>query len=194
MKRTLVHALIMALVMLPFAGVANAVETYLLDPVHTTVTWSVNHVGQAPQTGKVSFVQGSLNLDMTSLEDSKIFAVMLLTQMSTENRNLDAELRKVEWFDADHYPSMGFVSNKVELTGKDTARVYGMLTIRGVSKPEVLNVTLGKGGELANHIKTLAFSATAVIRRSDFGIDKVPDVSDNVQIAVESQVNFLKTQ
>ncbi len=193
MKNCFVKTNILSFLFLSFGTPAHALETYLLDPAHTTITWSIDAAAGSAVSGKFSSVNGSLNLDESNLPNSKIFAVAKLNDLDTGNDTFNKKLLNSDFFDASHYPSVAFVSTKVEPTGKNSARVYGMMTIRGISKPEMLNVQFVKRGETDKHIKTIDFKASCEIKRSDFGLNMMlPAISDNVKIEIQSQTNFLK--
>lgn len=107
-------------------------------------------------------------------------------RISTTNAKLDGELKSADWLDAGHYPTIRFVSRKVEQTGPRTARISGTITLHGVSKPFVLEASLGGAGvNPMDKAYTVGFSAQGTLKRSDFGVTKyVPFVSDEVTIAI----------
>lgn len=73
--------------------------------------------------------------------------------------------------------------------GENKAKVYGMLTLHGVTKPIILNVILNKAGiNLLNDRETAGFSATTSLKRSDYGIKAlIPEVGDDVEIEIEAE-------
>lgn len=87
------------------------------------------------------------------------------------------------------YPTAQFVSDKVELTGKNTAKVTGMLTVRGISKPVTLDVTMNKAGKNpVTDRMTVGFTATTTLKRSDFGLKAfLPDLGDDVTIEIGAE-------
>jgi polyisoprenoid-binding protein YceI len=101
---------------------------------------------------------------------------------------LDEHLKGKDFFDVAQFPTATFVSDKITKTGNN-AKVQGMLTIHGVSKPVTLNVKLNKVGvNPMSKKKAAGFSATATIKRSDFGVGKyVPDVGDEVTLDIQAE-------
>ena len=96
--------------------------------------------------------------------------------------------RKKHFFDIAKFPTAKFVSTKVEKTGEKTAKVTGDLTIKGITKPVVLDVTLNGMGENFEKIKTVGFSGSTTIKRSDFGMkDYLPMLGDDVKLEIESE-------
>jgi polyisoprenoid-binding protein YceI len=102
---------------------------------------------------------------------------------------LDEVLRGPGWLDAAAYPRAVFRGTGVEVTGPDTGRITGDLTLRGVTRPVTLAVTFNGGADnLLTGRYTLGFSATATLRRSEFGITNlVPAIGDEVTLEVEAE-------
>ena len=190
MKNTIRATLLVGTLAL-FSGMAHAAETYTLDSSHTNVVWSINHFGFSNPSGKITKVEGTLVLDETAPANSKVNVTMSPANLDSGNEKLDEHLKSKDFFDVEQYPTITFVSDKVELTGKDTAKVTGTLTLHGVSKPQTLTVKLNKIGANMMGKKTAGFSATTVIKRSDFGMTTyVPNLGDNVGISIESEANL----
>lgn len=172
-----------------YAGAAQAAETYDFDPTHTMVNWQANHFGFSNPTGKFPFVTGHFVLDEKNPAASKVEAVIELAKISTGDEKFDAHLKNADFFNVEKYKTAKFVSNKVEVTGKDTAKVYGTLTLLDKTNPVVLDVTLNKIGENPmSKKKTSGFTAVTSIKRSDYGITyAIPGVSDDVKLHIEAE-------
>jgi polyisoprenoid-binding protein YceI len=99
------------------------------------------------------------------------------------------------FFAVGRYPIATFVSNKVIVdSDRKTAKVLGLLSIRGVTKPVTLNVKLNKIGDssISNKL-TAGFSATTTINRSDFGmITLLPGLSNLVNLDIEAEAYKVK--
>ena len=192
MKNTIKKAAAILLLSLPMvSNVYAAAETYHFDPSHTNLTWQANHFGFSNPSGKFTDVTGTLVLDEAALEKSKVNVVIKPASILTGLEKFDTHLKSKDFFDAEVFPSAEFVSSKVTKTGENTAKVDGMLTLHGVSKPVTLDVTLNKLGEHPmNKVKTAGFTATTTIKRSEFGMSyALPGVSDEVKIAIEVEAN-----
>jgi polyisoprenoid-binding protein YceI len=165
-----------------------ASEKYTFDSSHSYVEWQVSHFGFSHPTGKW-LVDGTLMLDENHPEKSTVEATIPVADIITGIPKLDEHLKGPDFFDTGKFQTATFVSKKVALTGKKTARVSGILTLHGVAKPVTLNVTLNKVEESPiTHKKTAGFTATTKINRSAFGIDKyIPGVSDEVMIHIETE-------
>lgn len=165
-----------------------AVENYTFDPDHATVTWSVNHFGFSNVTGKF-MANGSLLLDAVSPNNSKVNVTINIDSLTTGVKKLDSTLMDKTFFDLKEYPTAKFVSNKIEITSADSAKVYGTLTVRNIPRPLTLDVKLVKKGEHPfYHKKALGFTATAVINRSEFTMrGYIPGVSDQVKLQIQAE-------
>lgn len=187
MKHSLYGILASTVIALSASSALAAPETYTFDPMHTNITWHANHFGFSNPSGKFIQSEGTLVLDEEKPENSKVNVTIKPASVLTGVEKLDTHLKSKDFFDVEKFPAATFVSDKVEVTGKDTAKVYGTLTLLGVAKPAVLDVKLNKIGENPmDKAKTAGFSATTTVKRSEFGINYgLPGVSDDVKVDIE---------
>lgn len=145
---------------IPVAG------TWSLDPSHTSVEFSVRHLGLAKVRGRF----GSFTGDIVIAEDpaqSNVNVAVEVASIDTRDETRDAHLRTNDFFSAPEFPTMTFASTSVTGPGTE-CKVTGDLTIRGITKQVTLAATFGGtatdpwGGSRA------AFSATAEVDRGDF--------------------------
>lgn len=195
MLRT-VLALFVATAALLNAGQAHAqtgaLEKYLLDKPHTQVIFSVNHLGFTNSYGRFLDYEGGFVLDRAHPEKSSIDATIKTTSLDMGDGKWDEHLKSPDFFNVAQFPTMTFKSTNVTKTGEKTADVVGNLTLLGVTKPVTLKVTYNNSGVMPMNDKVYVagFSATATIKRSDFGMGKyVPMVGDTVNIILEVQGN-----
>jgi polyisoprenoid-binding protein YceI len=162
---------------------------YDLDPNHTQVEFSWNHFGFSNITGRFDEVEGNFQFDPADPTRSSIDVTIPIASIDTGVGALDEHLQGADFFDAAQFPVATFKSSKVERVDADSLKVSGDLTIHGVSKPAVLDVTINKIGEHPMAGRAAAgFDAKTTIKRSDFGINKyVPNVSDDIVIAITSE-------
>ncbi|CCD05709.1 TPA: YceI family protein [Legionella pneumophila] len=189
MKRIYRHfiASILAVFALPSYVYAEP-QTLTLDNQHTYVLWKVKHLGFSTQAGKW-YASGQLILDKDNPQQSKVNVTIKVDDIVTGIPELDKHLKGKLFFDTKQFPTATFASNRVEVMGKNKAKVYGMLTLHGVTKPIILNVILNKAGiNLLNDRETAGFSATTSLKRSDYGIKAlIPEVGDDVEIEIEAE-------
>ncbi len=182
--------LLLSSALLVAAAPASAeTRTYALDSTHAHVQYAVDHLGFSTSRGAFRDVTGTLQLDADKPETAKLNVTIPLTSLDTFNAARDEHLKTADFFDVAKYPDMTFTSTKVQKTGPKTAKVTGDLTLHGVTRPVVLNVTLHKIGEHPVLKQPHAgFSATGTIKRSDFGVSAaIPFVSDAVQITLDAE-------
>lgn len=165
-----------------------AAETLTLDETHSYVLWRIKHLGFSNQSGKW-YVKGQAILDKEQPQNSKVMATIDVTNFVTGIPELDKHLGGKMFFDVAQYPTATFASDKVELTSKTTAKVHGNLTLRGITKPVTLLVTLNKiGKNPVNDRMTAGFTATTELKRSDFGMNALlPDLGDEVVIEIGAE-------
>ncbi len=155
----------------------QAQEIYDTDQSHTEVLFQWNHSGVALQHGEFTKVKGVLNLVDDALEKSEIDVTIDTASISTGYAPLDDVLKGGEWFNVEKYPEATFKSTSIEVTGEKTAKITGDLTIRGITKPVVLDTTLTHYGPhpVAQYVALFkgqwaAFTATTELRHQAFGI------------------------
>lgn len=161
-----------------------------LDPAHARVTWQVRHLGLSWYTARFDRAQARLSFDPERPEASALTAIVEAASVSTGDPAFDDTLRGPGWLDAADHPELVFVAERIEVTGARTGRVHGALTIRGVTRPAVLETEF-QGG-LFNPLtgrQTLGFSAQLRIDRTEFGVGRLPGnfIGDSVRVQIESE-------
>ncbi len=162
---------------------------YRFDTVHTQVLFSVNHLGFSRPQGRLHVKSGFIHFDENDWPNAKVQAVIDTTSLDMGDAAWNAKLRSWEFFGADKHPAAQFVSDSVEKTGERSGIVHGRLSLLGVTRPLDLALTFNRAGmdSYSMHY-TAGFSATATLKRSDFGMKKyLPDVGDEVVIHIEAE-------
>ncbi|MFC3550289.1 YceI family protein [Lysobacter cavernae] len=177
-----------ALATASFAAFA-APLTYKIDPNHTDVVASWNHLGFSNPIAHFGQVDGFITYDPDNVGTSKVEVTIPLAGLDSHVADFDEHLRSADFFDAEKFPTITFKSTKVEAAGDKKLRVFGDLTVHGVTKPVVLDTTINKVGEQPMAKRAAAgFDATTTIKRSDFGVGKyAPNVSDAVTIRITTE-------
>jgi polyisoprenoid-binding protein YceI len=175
---------------LALASCSLCATTYTLEPNHSqgTVRWS--HLELSNPTAQFSQVEGTLEFDPAQPTMSSVMVTIPIAHLSSGVPDLDDDLRSARFFDLAKYPNATFKSTRVETTAMaNKLKVTGDLSIRGVTKPVTLDVTINKVGTNPRlKLAAVGFDATATLKRSDFGLDKfVPQVSDDVTIHITCQ-------
>lgn len=159
------------------AAPAYAADTYVIDQGHSEVFFGWNHAGVSRQHGEFTKVSGSLVLDAEHPENATINVTIDASSLSSGFEPLDKELAGRAWLNVQEHPEIHFKSTSVELTGDDTAKVTGDLTLKGVTKPVTFDTKLTHigahpVGQYFDYYKGqwVAFHATTSIDHTAFGI------------------------
>lgn len=171
-------------------------ETWYPDPTHTDVVVSWNHAGFSIQTAKFHEVDGTLEFEPGNPAAAKADFSVIVSSVDSGVEMLDAELIGPQFFDAETYPAIRFVSTSVEQTGDMTVRASGNLTIKDVTKPATFDITVHNLGEHPvgqffdyNKGEWLGMTATTTINRSEFGVDAfIPVGSDQIDIQINTEM------
>lgn len=168
--------------------------TYEIEPTHTKVIFAINHLGYSTYYGAFPKAEGTLVLNAADPSKSVLNVTVDVTAISTDLPALNEHLLAPDFFDAAKFPKATFKSTKVEPAGKNKAKVTGDLTLKGVTKPVVLDVTFNQAGpNFINKVYSVGFDATATIKRSDFGVSAyVPAVGDEVTLRIGSELQLKK--
>ena len=134
--------------------------------------YSIKFISKDP-SGIFKDFKGMIKYDEKDLAGSKFDVSIDVSSISTGNGMMNKKAQIEEWFDAEKYPQIKYISNKIEKSDKGII-VYGDLKIKGTSKPTKINVTVKNLGDKAN------FSGTFNVNRMDFNVghksETVPDV------------------
>jgi len=143
--------------------------TWIIDPTHSEVTFSVRHLMISKVKGSFNTFEGKIVTNGTP-EETKVEGKIDTASVDTNDKNRDGHLASPEFFDVEQFPEMSFVSTKVETKGKEDYVLVGELTIKGVTKEVKLDVEFG-GIAVDPYGQTkAAASAKTKISRSDFGL------------------------
>lgn len=150
---------------------------YKVEKSHATLLFKVNHLGFSNYTARFKKFDAELQFDPNNLAASQLTATVDARSLETdfpypEQVDFNKALQKKDWLDTAQFPEMKYVSKKIELTGKNAMLIQGDLTLRGVTKPVVLNATYNGGyaGHPMDPNARIGFSAQGVLKRSEFGI------------------------
>jgi len=184
----IVRSLALALVALP--AFALAADTWNLDGSHSQASFSVKHFMISTVRGDFDRTTGKVVLDEGDVTRSTVEASIDVASVSTRDEKRDTHLKGADFFDVAKFPTLTFKSTKVEKAG-DGLKVTGDLTMKGVTKPVVLDVT-GPTKEMKDPWGNTrrGVSATGKLNRKDFGVSYGPDavVSDMVTITIEAEL------
>jgi polyisoprenoid-binding protein YceI len=174
--------------------------TYKLDKAHANLEFRVNHIGFSNYTARFTTFDAELQFDPANPAASTVTATIDPRSLAlpTPPAGFLDTLLSEKWLGAAAFPQMTFRSTKIELTGANTARITGDLTLKGATAPVVLDATFNGGyaGHPYDPQARIGFSAKGSLKRTAFGVSEgVPPpgstmgVSDDVEIIVETEFN-----
>ena len=162
---------------------------FALDKNHAKIIFSISHFGFSTYYGLFSAFDATLDFDAKAPTNSSVSVTVDLNGIDTTNPKLDAHIKSADFFDVAKYPVASFKTVTVERTGPTTGLIHGELTLHGITRPLVLETTfIGGGVNPMSKANVLGFSATARLKRSDFGITTyVPAVGDEVGLIISGE-------
>lgn len=189
----MINKLLTLAAILVFTAQFASAEVYQVDPVHSQVQFTVDHLVIFKVSGAFNEYQGEIEADPTTKSLKSARAEINVASLDTREPKRDDHLRSADFFDAGNHPKMTFVSKKIEGKGGNIT-VYGDLTIRGTTKEVALKGSYrGENTDPWGNVRA-GFSASTVINRHDFGLswNKAVEsggfvVGDDVTINLEIQ-------
>jgi len=167
-----------------------------IDPVHTSVQFSVRHMMVSNVRGQFDTVAGRVEADEANPTAAHIEATIDAASIDTHNQKRDDHLRGHDFLDVAKFPTISFVSKKVEKAGNAKWKITGDLTLHGVTREVVLDVdgpTPARKDPMG--VMRAGTQAQTKINRQDFGIsfNKALDgggvlVGDEVAITIDVEV------
>lgn len=164
-----------------------APEKYVLDPGHSQIVFSYNHLGYSTNYGMFGGFAGEIQFDQADPAASSVSVAFPVKTMLTGWQARFDHFMSPDFFAATEDEEVSFVSTGIEVTGEKTAKITGDLTLNGVTKPVVLEAMLNQAGDHPMEAKPWAgFSATTTVLRSDFGLGAfAPFISDEVKVDIQ---------
>lgn len=171
---------------------------YRIDPSHATLVFSVDHLGFSNYTAQFRRFSADLQLDPANPGAAQLTARIdpASLDLPSPPAGFLAEMTGPNWLDAAGFPEMTYRSTSITLTGPATATISGDFTFHGVTRPVDLQARFNGGwpGIIPDPHARLGFSASGVLKRSEFGVGAgVPTppskmgVSDEVRFVIEAE-------
>ncbi|MDP5218862.1 YceI family protein [Ruegeria sp. 2205SS24-7] len=176
-----------------FTATAQAdMARYKLDPEHTAIYFTVDHIGFAKTLGIFTDLDGSFMYDVDTQELGDVAVTINAASVNTFNEARDGHVRNRDFLNTAEHPQITFVASGGTPVSDMSGTVTGDLTILGVTRPVTLDVTLNKVADypFGHQHQVLGLSMTATIQRSDFGMTYAVAnelVGDEVSINIETE-------
>ena len=183
-------ALLALLACLP--AVAGEPARYAFDPVHTRVMFAIDHAGFSKAIGTISGSQGSLHFDVEDWSSARLDVVVPMHRLDMGDSGWSASVFAPRFLDVKRHPQARFVATDgLQRQLANRGRACGQLTLHGVTRPLCLDVVLNKAGRypLPPFRRTIGFSATATLKRSDYGMTSWQSlVGDDIELRIEAEL------
>lgn len=142
--------------------------TWAIDPVHSSIGFSVRHL----MVSKVRGTFGTFSGTIVVAEDGtpSVNAEIAVDSLDTGNEQRDGHVKSADFFDVEKFPNASFVSTGVRADGDDYV-VSGDFTLKGVTKPVELKLEYNGVNPGMGHGEVAGFEASVVLNRKDFGVD-----------------------
>ena len=190
MRKTLT---LIALGALLAAVPAAAQGTYSIDTAHSNVGFKIRHL-VARVSGEFTEFDGTIVTDFRNLDASSVEFTITTASIDTDNEKRDGHLRSADFFDAENYPEITFKSSKITKKDDDTYVVAGILNIRGVAQPVILNVDYLGEMQAMGGIRA-GYEVSTILNRQDFGVswNRTLDqggvlLGDDVEVTINLEV------
>jgi polyisoprenoid-binding protein YceI len=173
----------------PFA--AAQTSTWNIDPMHSSVNFTVKHLTLSNVYGHFGGLKGSITLNESDITKSTVSVTIDATTIDTGVQPRDNDLKSPNYFDVAQFPTATFTSTSVSGSAGHLT-VNGNLTLHGVTRPITLDVE-GPAGPITGMDKKphAGYSATTTLKRKDFGVGaKTPEnvVSDEIKLTIDLDV------
>ncbi len=145
--------------------------TWQIDSAHSHIYFTARHMMISKVRGQFESFSGSVQYDEENPTRTAVDIEVDISSINTREEQRDTHLKSPDFFDAATYPVMRFKSTAVEKTGEDTAKLHGDLTIRGVTKPVILDVEYAGQAKSPWGTISAGFSATGTLNRKEWGLN-----------------------
>ena len=150
---------------------------WTIDSAHSQVNFSVRHMMISKMGGRFGGFDGTFSLDEANPPNSVVEGTIDVASVDTGNEHRDAHLRGADYFDVENHPNMAFYSTNIEAVDEGSYQVTGDMTIKGVTREVVFDVTDGGTCQDPWGNMRQGLSATTKLDRRDF------DLSSNMPLA-----------
>ncbi|MFA5121136.1 YceI family protein [Zavarzinia sp.] len=174
------------------AGGAMASSLYRIQPATTTIGFSVDTLGMFTTNGSFTAFDGNLLLDFEQPQNSRVEVRVDTASVQVDSDEAKSMLSSSDYFDPPQFPVMRFKAISVEPAGDGKVAITGDLTIRGVTRPQILQAELtGRRYDPAERAEVADFVVSGTVDRAAFGM--VADqsfVSKEVQLQISAHIKL----
>ncbi|MEW6469266.1 MAG: YceI family protein [Bacteroidota bacterium] len=168
-----------------------------IDPAHSEIRFKVKHFMVSYVTGHFRKFSATVETEGEDIATAKVRFTADARSISTNNEQRDQHLQSKDFFDAERYPEVIFESERIDVKKENSYRMYGRLTLRGVTKPIVLDVEFGGIMNDDSGNTRAGFSVSGQINRRDFGISfsmisETGGILLSDEVSIQADAEFIK--
>lgn len=145
--------------------------SWQIDSAHSNIQFTARHMMISKVRGQFEAFDGSVNFDAENPENTTIDIQIDVTSINTKDGDRDGHLKSADFFDVENFPVATFKSTKVVQEDDDEGKLYGELTVRGVTREVVLDVEYAGIAKSPWGSTSAGFSASTTLNRKDFGLN-----------------------
>lgn len=171
--------------------------TWVIDASHSVITFSVRHMMISKVRGRFTRFDGTVDFDEQNPTNSKVQVTIDASSIDTRDERRDGHLISPDFLDVANYPTLTFVSKRVEVIDESHGRIIGDLTIRGVTREVTLDVEYNGQSKSPWGTISAGFSATTKINRKDWGLTwnvalETGGVLVGEEVTIEIEIEIVK--
>ena len=141
-----------------------------IDPSHSAVNFSARHMMLSTVRGQFEKFSGTVDFDEANPAAAAVDVTIEAASVNTKDEKRDGHLKSPDFFDVEKFPGLSFKSKNVQVIDSNHAKLNGDLTIKGISKPVVLDVEYHGQVKSPWGTTNAGFSASTKINREDWGL------------------------
>jgi polyisoprenoid-binding protein YceI len=165
-------------------------QTWEVDKAHSKLSFTVTHLGISEVDGTFKTINSKITSGKEDFSDAVFELTADVKSVTTSNDMRDGHLQKPDMFDAEKFPTLTFKSTSISKVADKKYKLAGNLTIKGVTKPYTLDLTLlGTTIDQRSKKQKVGFKATGTVKRTDFGVGGMPSmvVSEEVELRASGE-------
>lgn len=167
-----------------FSFAAIAPGSYVIDSAHTSVNFSVDHMGYTKLSGRFNDISG--NIEISNKNSSSLSVIITTASIDTNHSKRDEHLRSPDFFNSKQFPEIKFFSPLSSKKNHENGKIMGEIEILGVTKPVELTLVKGNEGKDPWGLYRIGYTASTVIKRSDFGMNFMQGgVGDDITLVIQ---------
>ena len=174
------------------AGSSAQTSTWIIDPGHSSVAFTIRHLAVSNVHGTITGVKGTVLLDEKDVTKSSVTATMDSATVNTGSDRRDKDLRSPDFFNVEKSPTIAFKSTAVTKNG-GKLQLIGDLTLNGVTKPITMDLDSPTPPVTQKNGKVMSgFSATGMVKRADYSFGSkytAPLLGDDVKLTIDVEIS-----